>query len=133
MREFKLAAIQRLKMGASATEVARAFAVNPNVLHRWWREFHLRPGNAWASGLDDPRGRTTRCLLETDMTRKDREAMSNRLAPGEPMIDLPAARSQMAISLAFHIIFAVVGIGMPVLADGSVRHASSTDEPRRPS
>jgi hypothetical protein len=43
MREFKLAAIQRLKMGASATEVARAFAVHPNVLNRWWREFHLRP------------------------------------------------------------------------------------------
>src|SRR3977135_1424408 len=31
------------------------------------------------------------------------------------MPDLLAARSQMAISLAFHIIFAVVGIGMPVL------------------
>jgi len=27
--------------------------------------------------------------------------------------DLLAARSQMAISLAFHIVFAVVGIGMP--------------------
>ncbi len=31
------------------------------------------------------------------------------------MSDLLAARSQMAISLAFHIIFAVVGIGMPLL------------------
>ena len=31
------------------------------------------------------------------------------------MTDLLAARSQMAMSLAFHIIFAVVGIGMPVL------------------
>jgi len=31
------------------------------------------------------------------------------------MSDLIAARSQMAISLAFHIIFAVVGIGMPLL------------------
>src|ERR671923_18038 len=31
------------------------------------------------------------------------------------MADLLAARSQMAVSLAFHIIFAVVGIGMPVL------------------
>jgi cytochrome d ubiquinol oxidase subunit I len=31
------------------------------------------------------------------------------------MSDLLAARSQMALSLAFHIIFAVVGIGMPVL------------------
>lgn len=31
------------------------------------------------------------------------------------MSDLFAARSQMAVSLAFHIIFAVVGIGMPAL------------------
>jgi len=31
------------------------------------------------------------------------------------MSDLLAARSQMAVSLAFHIIFAVVGIAMPVL------------------
>lgn len=31
------------------------------------------------------------------------------------MTDLLAARSQMAISLAFHIIFAVAGIGMPLL------------------
>jgi cytochrome d ubiquinol oxidase subunit I len=29
--------------------------------------------------------------------------------------DLFAARSQIAMSLAFHIIFAVVGIGMPLL------------------
>ena len=31
------------------------------------------------------------------------------------MSDLFAARSQMAMSLAFHIIFAVIGIGMPLL------------------
>jgi cytochrome d ubiquinol oxidase subunit I len=31
------------------------------------------------------------------------------------MSDLFAARSQMAMSLAFHIVFAVVGIGMPLL------------------
>src|SRR5581483_5208883 len=31
------------------------------------------------------------------------------------MSDLIAARSQMAMSLGFHIIFAVVGIGMPLL------------------
>src|SRR6059036_1029291 len=31
------------------------------------------------------------------------------------MSDLLAARSQMAVSLAFHIVFAVIGIGMPVL------------------
>ena len=31
------------------------------------------------------------------------------------MTDLLAARSQMAMSLAFHILFAVVGMGMPLL------------------
>jgi cytochrome bd ubiquinol oxidase subunit I len=31
------------------------------------------------------------------------------------MTDLLAARSQMAMSLGFHILFAVVGIGMPAL------------------
>src|SRR5687768_5366407 len=31
------------------------------------------------------------------------------------MSDLLAARSQMGVSLAFHIIFAVIGIGMPLL------------------
>src|SRR4051812_36905416 len=31
------------------------------------------------------------------------------------MSDLLAARSQMAVSLAFHIIFACIGIAMPVL------------------
>ncbi|HEV8480631.1 MAG TPA: cytochrome ubiquinol oxidase subunit I, partial [Candidatus Eisenbacteria bacterium] len=31
------------------------------------------------------------------------------------MSDLLAARSQMAVSLAFHIVFAVAGIAMPVL------------------
>ena len=31
------------------------------------------------------------------------------------MTDLLAARAQMAMSLAFHIIFAVVGIVMPLL------------------
>lgn len=57
-KEFKLAALQRLEMGASVAEVARAFEVNPNVLHRWRREFRRGPGNAfpglgkrrWAEG-----------------------------------------------------------------------------------
>ncbi|HEU5100373.1 MAG TPA: cytochrome ubiquinol oxidase subunit I [Roseiflexaceae bacterium] len=41
------------------------------------------------------------------------------------MSDLLAARSQMAMSLAFHIIFAAVGIGMPllmVIAEGQWLH-----------
>ena len=46
-REMKLAAVQRLEMGASMAEVARAFEVNPNVLHRWRRELRQGPGNAF--------------------------------------------------------------------------------------
>jgi transposase len=46
-REFKLTAVRRLEMGASIAEVARAFEVNPNVLHRWRREFRDGPGNVF--------------------------------------------------------------------------------------
>jgi transposase len=46
-REVKVAAIQRLDTGASVAEVARAFEVNPNVLHRWRKEFREGPGNAF--------------------------------------------------------------------------------------
>ena len=47
-REFKLAAIQRLEKGASVAEAARAFEVNPEVLHRWRREFEQGPGNSFS-------------------------------------------------------------------------------------
>ncbi len=46
-REFKLAAGQRLEQGVSIAEVARALEVNPNVLHRWRREFRQGPGNVF--------------------------------------------------------------------------------------
>jgi cytochrome bd ubiquinol oxidase subunit I len=45
------------------------------------------------------------------------------------MSDLFAARSQMGISLAFHIIFAVVGIGMPLLMVLAERRWLSTMDP----
>jgi cytochrome d ubiquinol oxidase subunit I len=45
------------------------------------------------------------------------------------MPDLLAARSQMALSLAFHIIFAVVGIGMPVLMLIAERRWQKTGDP----
>ena len=46
-REFKLAAVQRLEQGIAIAEVARAMEVNPNVLHRWRKEFRRGPGNAF--------------------------------------------------------------------------------------
>src|SRR4029078_1396347 len=46
-KEFKLAAVRRLEQGVSIGEAARALEVNPNVLHRWRREFREGPGNAF--------------------------------------------------------------------------------------
>lgn len=45
------------------------------------------------------------------------------------MSDLLAARSQMAVSLAFHIIFAVIGIAMPVLMVIAERRWQRTGDP----
>ena len=45
------------------------------------------------------------------------------------MSDLLAARGQMAMSLAFHIIFAVLGIGMPLLMVLAEREWMRTGEP----
>jgi transposase len=55
-KEFKLAAVRRLEQGVSIAEVARGVEVNPNVLHRWQREFregNVFPGNGkqrWSEG-----------------------------------------------------------------------------------
>ena len=49
-KEVKLAALQRLDAGASIAEVARAFEVNPNLLHRWRKEFRQGPGNVFPGG-----------------------------------------------------------------------------------
>src|ERR1700690_3013955 len=46
-KEFKLAAVRRLEQGVSIVEAARALEVNPNVLHRWRREFRQGTGNAF--------------------------------------------------------------------------------------
>src|SRR5580698_6261855 len=46
-KEMKLAAVQQVETGSSAAEVARAFEVNPNLLHRWRKEFRHGPGNVF--------------------------------------------------------------------------------------
>ena len=46
-KEFKLAAVRRLESGVSLAEVSRGLEVNPNVLHRWRREFRQAPGSAF--------------------------------------------------------------------------------------
>jgi transposase len=46
-REMKMTALQRLDAGTSIGEVARAFEVNPSLVHRWRKEFREGPGNAF--------------------------------------------------------------------------------------
>jgi len=46
-KEMKLTAVRQLETGSSAAEVARAFEINPNLLHRWRKEFRHGPGNAF--------------------------------------------------------------------------------------
>ena len=46
-KEFKLAAVRRLEQGVSIAEVSRGLEVNPNVLHRWKKEFRAGTGNAF--------------------------------------------------------------------------------------
>jgi cytochrome d ubiquinol oxidase subunit I len=48
---------------------------------------------------------------------------------GRGMTDLLAARSQMAMSLAFHIIFAAIGIAMPALMVIAERRWQTTGDP----
>lgn len=52
-RSFKEAAVRRLGLGASMAEVARAFEVSPNVLHRWRRELQERGGKAFPGEVKD--------------------------------------------------------------------------------
>jgi len=49
-REMKVAAIRQLETGSSAAEVARAFEINPSLLHRRRKEFRHGPGNAFPDG-----------------------------------------------------------------------------------
>ncbi len=72
-QEFKLAAVERLEQGASAAEVSRAFEINPNLLHRWRREFRQGPGNAFP-GEGKRRGEETRAAeLERKVGRQAME------------------------------------------------------------
>jgi transposase len=46
-KEFKWAAVRRLEQGVSMAELSRGLEVNPNVLHRWKKEFRAGTGNAF--------------------------------------------------------------------------------------
>lgn len=47
-REFKIAAVQRLRAGHSVARLARELEVNPNQLHIWRRQFEERPNSAFS-------------------------------------------------------------------------------------
>jgi transposase len=64
-KEIKLAAVRRLEQGVSIAEAARALEVNPNVLHRWRREFRQGPGNAFPGNGKEPWSEGRVAELET--------------------------------------------------------------------
>lgn len=71
-KEFKEAAVQRLEMGASLAEVARACEVNPNVLHRWRRELRDYGSKAFTG---NGKGRTEESQLAELERKVGRQAM----------------------------------------------------------
>ena len=71
-KDFKLAAIRRLELGASVAEVARACEVNPNVLHRWRRELRDHGSKAFAG---NGRSRTEESRLAELERKVGRQAM----------------------------------------------------------
>jgi transposase len=46
-KEFKIAALRQLDAGASIAAVARSCEINPNLLHRWRRDFQQSPEHAF--------------------------------------------------------------------------------------
>jgi transposase len=49
-KEFKIAALRQVDAGVSIAAVARSCEINPNLLHRWRRDFQQSPEQAF-SGL----------------------------------------------------------------------------------
>jgi transposase len=47
-REFKVAALSRLDAGLSVAEVARFYRIDPNLLHRWRRDFRKSQEDAFS-------------------------------------------------------------------------------------
>jgi transposase len=46
-KEFKIAALRQLDAGVSIAAIARSCEINPNVLHRWRRNFQQAPEHAF--------------------------------------------------------------------------------------
>src|ERR1019366_209362 len=87
-KEFKLVAGRRLEQGVSIAEVTRALEVNPNVLHRWRREFRHGPGNAFP-GNGKPRWSEGRIAeLERKIGQQAVEVEFLNQSPTERWIDL---------------------------------------------
>ena len=83
-KEFKLAAVRRLEQGVSTAEAARALEVEPNVLHRWRKEFRQGTGNAFP-GNGKPRwseGKIARVSRKRRYCAQEREPVLSCQDPG---------------------------------------------------
>src|SRR5258708_8136332 len=97
-KECKAAAVRSLEMGASATEVAHALQVNPNVVHRWRRESWRFGGQAFGGYGNSrtevaPRTRAVMFRL-TDVEFENLEKARARGGAGTPsaLVRFPALR-----------------------------------------
>jgi len=103
-KEFKLAAVRRLEAGVSIGEAARALEVNPNVLHRWRREFRQGPGNVfpgngkqrWSEGrIAELERKVGQQLLELDFFQKALRQVGKARRPSDgPGLQTSTLRSR---------------------------------------
>lgn len=93
-REIKIAAVRMLESGHSAASVARAYEVDPGLLHRWRQEYRKNPVGAFPgmgralpmlgreADLERMVGRLT---MEVDFLKKLLQRFESRLpADGVP-------------------------------------------------
>src|SRR3954453_5379528 len=112
-KEFKLAAVRRLEQGVSIAEVARGLEVNPNVLHRWRREFRAGPGNVlpgngkqrWSEGrVAELERKIGQQVLEIDflkgcLQRIEQQRMLQALTGNPPSARRSKKRRRQAVKL----------------------------------
>jgi transposase len=86
-REFKVAALSRVDAGLSVAEVARFCRIDPNLLHRWRRDFRRSQEDAFP-GAGRRKGDQSRIAeLETQLGRQALEiAFLRQCLQSSPLI-----------------------------------------------
>jgi len=93
-RQLKAEAIERIERGATVTEVAAAFALRANTLHRWRKEAREFGEEAFSgygkSRAAPPPARMIKITLQSDEHDRIKEAFEN--SPARSLPDFARAR-----------------------------------------